>query len=495
MQAERRFTCVTRARPLLVPTPLPSAARHPTSPGTASATASSSTPNAASIQSCGFTWPWTHRQVHGAQSAQRVGPIPSALRDRIRGMGAGRPAAEIGHARDHRNRPEQRCAVCAQPLQHRVPRPGGLLRRGRSDPDRNRRPDRIPRTQRHAAKSGGDDCARAFPARWGPAWIPAPRSRWSSIWPTGRSERSSSGSASGGMPVTPPSGASLPRIAAARGRWKRYGSTGTAYARRGAGGNTRPGPQRAGQRLALVPDPGVPPLGAQRYLPVGRRLRIPRPVAGFDGAHPRQPASGARALLLCAARQFPEGDVQHWWHPPLGRGVRTHCSDDYLWLPLATCRYVMSTGDTGVLDEPIHFLEGRPVNPDEETPTTICPAAPRRRRAFTSTACAPSCNGLKFGEHGLPLIGSGDWNDGMNLVGEHGKGESVWLGFFLYDVLMRLLRSPACAAISPSSSVARRRRTAAPQYRAAWLGRRVVPPRLLRRRHAAGIVEKSRMPD
>jgi cyclic beta-1,2-glucan synthetase len=182
-----------------------------------------------------------------------------------------------------------------------------------------------------------------------------------------------------------------------------------------------------------------------------------------------RPDLARQQILNAARRQFDAGDVLHWWNPPSGRGVRTHFTDDLLWLPYITAEYVTATGDVSILSEQIPFLKGEALKPEEaeryaqyETTTEQFTLYEHCRRAIEK--------GTTAGAHGLPLMGAGDWNDGMNLVGIAGRGESVWLGWFLHSTLTRFASLCAVMNDDPAPSLQQAERLAQALESHAWDG-------------------------
>ncbi|GAA0181782.1 glucoamylase family protein [Clostridium sediminicola] len=139
-------------------------------------------------------------------------------------------------------------------------------------------------------------------------------------------------------------------------------------------------------------------------------------------------------IIYAASRQYTDGDVQHWWHPVVESGIRTRFSDDLLWLPYVTIDYIKNTGDYSVLDEMAGYMEDEPLKEDEDERYTISRVSNQTGSIYEHCVKAIE-RALKFGEHNIPLMGCGDWNDGMNTIGNKGKGESVWVGWFLYTIL------------------------------------------------------------
>ena len=366
----------------------------------------------------------------------------------------GRSAPEIAHARGHRDRPRERRALRAQPLQHGVRRPGRFLR-SRTSATRTVTGDRTEFLGRNGtlAQPGGPEPRATFRQGGSRLWIPVPPCRVPLSSPTGRSAKSSSPLVRRETPTTPRN--LLKRFRgspAARGAleavWQYWSHT--------LGAVHVETPDPAVNVLAngwlAVPDPGLPHVGAQRLLPVGGAFGFRDQLQDAMALVHAEPHLAARASAPVRGASVPRGRRAALVASALGAG-RAHALFRRLSLAavgdVPLCR--AAPGDTGVLDEPRPVPRRPPLQRREESYYDL-PRQSDDAASLYEHCIRAILHGLRFGDHGLPLMGSGDWNDGMNLVGEHGKGESVWLAFFLYDVLDAVRRR--CRGGAATSSFA-----------------------------------------
>ena len=427
------------------------------------------------------------------RSAQRR----AAVGHRLPRMGARRRAREDADAGGDRARQRDRRAVRAQCLQHRLRRTHRVLRCRRRDPHRRRRPRATSSAQCGSLAAPAALARAELSGRVGAALDPCAALRVALELAPGEARevvfRLGAGKTDDEARALVRAGAA-PRPRSARSpRCERYWqqTLGSLQVR-------TPGPhaERAGQRLAALPGDRVAAVGPHGVLPVERRVRLSRPAAGRDGAGPRRARAGARAPAARGVAPVPRGRRAALVASAVGQG-RAHALLRRLPVaaaarPAATSRRPATAACSTSPAPSSRAGRCRTAKPR----TTTCRRSRSSRAPSTSTACARSATACASAQHGLPLMGCGDWNDGMNLVGAGGKGESVWLAFFLIAVLTQfapLARRHANAGVR--RTLRHRGGAAAPAHRGNELGRRLVPPRLLRRRRAARLGQQRRMPD